>query len=60
MQQADYDNAIGFFAKAAQKSPTFRDPYLLRGIAIVRQTYSKHLKGEMKVKQLKEGKRELN
>jgi len=35
MEKAEFESAISFFAKAAQKQTKKRDPYLLRALSVV-------------------------
>jgi hypothetical protein len=45
----EFENAISFFGKAAQKQSKKRDPYLLRAMAIVQYTVNKPIKPKTKI-----------
>jgi hypothetical protein len=49
LEQKEFENAITFFTKAAQKQSKKRDPYLLRAISIVEYTISKPIKPKTKI-----------
>ena len=36
LHSGEFENAISYFTKAAVKQTTARDPFLLRGISVVR------------------------
>ena len=60
MQQKEFENAISFFTKAAQKQSKKRDPYLLRAMNIVEYTMNKPIKPKTKVQMLKDAKKDLH
>lgn len=60
LQSCEFEQAIGQFSKAALKQPQQRDPYLLRAISVVRFALRNSLEPQLRIKTLKDGKRDLN
>jgi|TARA_B110000285_G_scaffold232861_1_gene305065 tetratricopeptide (TPR) repeat protein len=56
----EFENAISFFGKAAQKQSKKRDPFLLRAMAIVQYTVNKPIKPKTKIQMLKDAKKDLH
>jgi tetratricopeptide (TPR) repeat protein len=60
MQQHEFESAISFFTKAAQKQAKKRDPHLLRALSIVEYTVSKPREPKTKMQMLRDAKKDLN
>jgi tetratricopeptide (TPR) repeat protein len=60
LHSSEFENAISYFTKAALKQTSARDPFLLRGISVVRFVLQNQLQPQIRIKTLKDGKRDLN